>query len=209
MSLLVSARAHLVDYRHRLLRYGGASAVGVVLGQTILRVCYDLLGWSALVANLVAFLIANIPVYHLNRSWVWDRSGPSSWRREVLPFWLVSFAGLALSSLAVGLIDRVTGNGWLITVASVGAFGTVWLVKYAVCDQYLFGPPGQSGDHDGPNREMAGDHNDPNREMAGDHDSSNRGMAGDHDSSNRGMAGDHNSSNRGMAGDGARPAGVR
>ena len=59
----------------------------------------------------------------------------------VLPFWLVSLAGLALSSLAVGLVDASTDNGWYITAASVAAFGTVWLVKYAVCDQYLFGAP--------------------------------------------------------------------
>jgi len=57
----------------------------------------------------------------------------------VLPFWLVSLAGLALSSLAVGLVDAATNNGWFISAASIGAFGTVWLVKYAVCDQYLFG----------------------------------------------------------------------
>ena len=141
MSLIVLVRAHVMDNWRRLLRYSGTSAVGVVLGQTILRVCYDLLGWSGLVSNLVAFLIANIPVYHLNRSWVWDRYGPSQWGREVLPFWLVSLAGLALSSLTVGLVDAVTNNGWFISAASVGAFGTVWLVKYAVCDQYLFGPP--------------------------------------------------------------------
>ncbi|MXW42094.1 MAG: hypothetical protein F4138_01265 [Acidimicrobiia bacterium] len=140
LSLLGSARAHVMYNWGRLVRYGGTSAVGVVLGQTLLRVGYDLLGWSALVANLLAFVVANIPVYHLNRLWVWDRSGPSHWGREVLPFWLVSFVGLALSSLAVGLIDRVTDNGWFITVSSVGAFGTVWLVKYAACDRYLFGP---------------------------------------------------------------------
>lgn len=141
MSLFVSARAHVMDNWRRLLRYSGTSAVGVVLGQTILRVCYDLFGWSGLLSNLVAFLIANIPVYHLNRSWVWDRYGRSRWGRELLPFWLVSLAGLALSSLTVGLVDRVTDNGWYISAASVGAFGTVWFVKYAVCDKYLFGTP--------------------------------------------------------------------
>ena len=61
MSPLVSARAHVIDNWQRLLRYCGTSAVGVVLGQTILRVCYDLLSWSGLVSNLVAFIIANIP----------------------------------------------------------------------------------------------------------------------------------------------------
>lgn len=140
MPLFVSVRAHVMDNWPRLLRYGGTSAVGVILGQTILRVCYDLFGWSGLVSNLVAFVVANIPVYHLNRSWVWDRCGRSKWSREVLPFWLVSLAGLALSSLTVGLADSATNNGWFISAASIGAFGTVWLVKYAVCDQYLFGP---------------------------------------------------------------------
>ena len=141
MSLLVLVRAHVVENWRRLLRYCGTSAVGVVLGQTILRVCYDLLGWSGLVSNPVAFVIANIPVYFLYRGWVWDSSGPTRWGRVVLPFWLVSLAGLGLSSLAVGLVDAATDNGWYITVASVGAFGTVWLVKYAVCDRYLFGVP--------------------------------------------------------------------
>lgn len=139
MSLIVSARGHVLDNWRRLLRYCGTSAVGVVLGQTILRVCYDLFGWSGLVSNLVAFVIANIPVYFLYRGWVWDDNGPTQWGRVVLPFWLVSLAGLALSSLAVGLVDAATDNGWFITAASVGAFGTVWLVKYAVCDRYLFG----------------------------------------------------------------------
>ena len=139
MSLLISARAHVVDNWRRLLRYCGTSAVGVVLGQTILRVCYDLFGWSGLVSNLVAFVIANIPVYFLYQGWVWDSSGPTQWGRVVLPFWLVSLAGLALSSLAVGLVDAATDNGWYITAASVGSFGAVWLVKYAVCDRYLFG----------------------------------------------------------------------
>ena len=157
MSLLVLVRAHVTNNRVRLLRYCGTSAVGVVLGQTILRVCYDLFGWSGLVSNLVAFLIANIPVYHLNRSWVWDRNGPSRWGREVLPFWMVSLAGLALSSLTVGLVDAVTNNGWFISAASVGAFGTVWLVKYAVCDQYLFGPPPEDGEPYEPNQKMAND----------------------------------------------------
>ena len=141
MSLFVLARAHIMNNWRRLLRYCGTSAVGVVLGQTILRVCYDLLDWSGLVSNLVAFVIANIPVYFLYQGWVWDRSGPTRWGRVVLPFWLVSLAGLALSSLAVGLVDAATDNGWYITAASVGAFGTVWLVKYAVCDRYLFGAP--------------------------------------------------------------------
>ena len=157
MSLIVSARAHVTDNWRRLLRYSGTSAVGVVLGQTILRVCYDLFGWSGLVSNLVAFLIANIPVYHLNRSWVWDRYGRSQWRREVLPFWLVSLAGLALSSLTVGLVDAVTNNGWFISAASVGAFGTVWFVKYAVCDRYLFGPPLEDHSNAEPLRKIADD----------------------------------------------------
>ena len=157
MSLIVSVRAHVTDNWRRLLRYSGTSAVGVVLGQTILRVCYDLFGWSGLVSNLAAFLIANVPVYYLNRSWVWDRYGRSQWSREVLPFWLVSLAGLALSSLTVGLVDAVTNNGWFISAASVGAFGTVWLVKYAVCDRYLFGTPIEHSGPSEPNQEMADD----------------------------------------------------
>lgn len=157
MSLLVLARAYVTDNWQRLLRYCGTSAVGVVLGQTILRVCYDLLGWSGLVSNLVAFIIANIPVYFLYRGWVWNSDGPTQWGRVVLPFWLVSLAGLAVSSLAVGLVDATTDNGWYITAASVAAFGTVWLAKYALCDQYLFGAPAEDDETTRTCLEMSGD----------------------------------------------------
>ncbi|MCY4036115.1 MAG: GtrA family protein, partial [bacterium] len=98
MLLFASARAHVMDNWRRLLRYCGTSVVGVVCGQTILRVGYDLFGWSGLVSNLVAFVIANIPVYFLYQRWVWESSGPTQWARVVLPFWLVSLGGLALSS---------------------------------------------------------------------------------------------------------------
>ena len=57
----------------------------------------------------------------------------------------------------VGLVDAATDNGWFITAASVGAFGTVWLVKYAVCDQYLFGSASEGDGISERASELAGD----------------------------------------------------
>ena len=106
------------------------------------------LGVTAWGANIVATAAGTVPSYLLMRRWVWAVSGSIDLRREVVPFWALSFAGLVLSTLAVAVADRIaTGMGVDTTphtialwTANVGSFAVLWVAQYLLLDRVLFGP---------------------------------------------------------------------
>lgn len=128
-------------------RYAAVSVVSITITETVLAITFGGLGWEARLANLVAFVSGGVPAYVLNRRWTWRKTGRSHLTREVLPFWVLAFLGLALSTLAVGVADdaaaELTDSRRLQTVfvvaASLAAFGTVWVAKFFAFDRLLFG----------------------------------------------------------------------
>lgn len=120
-------------------RYIVATAVITVTGQVLLYVLHAIYGMGAVWANLVAFLVLVGPQYVLNRYWVWGLRGANSWRREVLPFWLLQGAGLAASSVAVAVVSRVLASPLWVNAASLAAFGTVWAMRLLILERYVFG----------------------------------------------------------------------
>jgi len=88
-----------------------------------------------------------------NRRWVWRRTVTRSVTREVGPFCVMSFLGLALSTLtvtaaaawathhALSPASRTT----LVEAANVAAFGSLWVAQFIVLDRVLFGRP-RAGD---------------------------------------------------------------
>jgi len=123
-------------------RYSVVSAGGIVLTQVLLLLGHGPLGIPAGRANVAAVLLASVPVFSLNRAWVWQLQGRSSLRREVLPFWGFTVAGLLLSTLAVAAVSAVTASTVAVSAANVGAFGLLWVVKFAVLDGVVFAAPG-------------------------------------------------------------------
>ena len=57
---------------------------------------------------------------------------------EVLPFWGLAVAGLILSTLAVGYAERNFEADIMVNVASVAAFGVVWIVKFVVLERVMW-----------------------------------------------------------------------
>ena len=109
-------------------------------------------GVAPMTANLVATSLATVLSYQLNRRWTWNRRGTSDLWREVVPFWALSFAGLALSTVTVGIADQwaarahVAGVGRTAAVLAghLGGFGLLWIVQFVVLDRLVFGQPDQS-----------------------------------------------------------------
>ena len=72
--------------------------------------------------------------------------------REVLPFWVLSFAGLGLSTLAVSAAatwaEHAGYGGAVRTVAAEAAnvltFASLWVAQYLVLDKVLFAPAAQA-----------------------------------------------------------------
>jgi putative flippase GtrA len=139
------------------LRYGTVSIIATVTSMIVLGVLVTATTMPAGWANVCATAVGTFPSFELNRRWVWGKTGKRSLRGEVGPFWILSFAGLALSTLTVSLaaawaaaagVDAITRTV-VIEAANVVAFGSLWLAQFVILDRVLFrrGPaePGLSG----------------------------------------------------------------
>ena len=125
----------------------GVSLITTVMSLLTLAIATLGFGMAAWAANILATALATGPSYHLNRRWTWGRRDTSDPWREVLPFWLLSFAGLVLSTIAVGLADAwgtslglaPTLHTVLLLGAHMAGFGALWVVQFIFLDRVLFG----------------------------------------------------------------------
>lgn len=122
----------------RVLRYSAVSLAGIVFTQVLLVTMHTGIGMDASTANVVAVLTASVPVYAANRAWVWKLTGPSSIRREIVPFWAFTIVGLLGSTMAVAVVAAWADSAFAITAANVGSFGVLWIAKYLLLDSVIF-----------------------------------------------------------------------
>lgn len=133
----------------RAIRYTATSGFGVVTTQVLLAFFLHVLDWKGLPANFVAVTLTAFPAFLLNKYWVWGKRGKAHFRREVLPFWLFTVAGLILSSITVAIVvaatkdpnnpDLVNGNPYAVQFANIVGFGILWVLKYMFLDKIMFG----------------------------------------------------------------------
>ncbi len=119
--------------RTKGLRYVMVSVVNVLVGGGLLVVLQH---WMRpTFANICGVAISAIPAYYMNRAWVWGKRGKSHWKKEVMPFWLFTGAGLILSTLAISYADEHTQNKFIILFVQLFAFGVLWVVRFFVLDR--------------------------------------------------------------------------
>jgi putative flippase GtrA len=142
----------------KILRYSAVSAIGVVMTVTLFTIINLIripsAGHGFLVSehhvrpwfsNVVAVGLTTIPTYYLNRAWVWGKRGKSHLGKEVLPFWVFSFAGLGLSTLFVAVANhgkhgKPTPLHQLgLNFAQLAGFGILWVARFFVLDKLMFG----------------------------------------------------------------------
>lgn len=122
----------------KLLRFAAVSLFTVPLGMLLFWL-FLRTGMDELLANLIAVAISTVPNYLLNRYWVWNKKGPNSVAREILPFWAMAFLGLVVSTLFVWIARRFTELDVVFLAANFCAFGIVWVLKFFVLERFLFG----------------------------------------------------------------------
>jgi putative flippase GtrA len=133
--------------RIRLARCMSVSVVSTSVSLSTLVLATVVFGIPAAIANIVATTLATFPSYHLNRRWTWGRRDRSDPWRETLPFWILAFSGLALSTVAVGLADSWAAAMHLaptvrtatVLTAHLSGFGALWIVQFILLDRVLFG----------------------------------------------------------------------
>jgi putative flippase GtrA len=131
-------RAIVLRFRGKALRFATVSVCCTLLTQALLFVFVDGWGWNGATSNVVAVCIASIPGYLGNRAWVWGKRGDHSVSREALPYWAMNIAGLVLSTIFAAIAYRIYDAGWAVSVANMAGFGTLWVAKFLVLDEYLF-----------------------------------------------------------------------
>lgn len=132
--------------RGKLTRCLCVSVVTTVLSLVLLVGTTTILDISAWAANVVAVAVATWVSYRLNRRWTWGVLGRSDRWREVAPFWALSFSGLALSTLAVGVADDWAAaahvgpqlRALVDSGAHLSGFGALWVVQFVLLDRVLF-----------------------------------------------------------------------
>jgi putative flippase GtrA len=125
----------------------GVSVITTIVSITTLAATTMGLGLEAWLANVLATAVATVPSYHLNRRWTWGRRDTSDPWREIMPFWLLSFAGLVLSTVAVALTDSWLHGTHLgeplhtlvIVIAHLSGFGILWVAQFVLLERVLFG----------------------------------------------------------------------
>jgi putative flippase GtrA len=115
------------------------SVIGVTITQILLLLLHGMLEIDATIANVVAVSITAVPVFLLNKRWVWAADGRISFRREVLPFWVFTLAGLLLSTILVSLAAAWSDSTLLVMAANIAGFGILWVAKFLFLDQIMFG----------------------------------------------------------------------
>jgi putative flippase GtrA len=122
----------------KLTRYSAASVAGVSVGVPVLAVCYGVLGWHELVANLVSVTCGAVPNYLINRYWTWHQTGRNRLWGEIVPFWVMSVLGMILSLFAVSYADDRWGTTLAVVAAQLSGFAVVWLAKFLVLDRIMW-----------------------------------------------------------------------
>jgi putative flippase GtrA len=136
----------------RLVRYSAVSLVATSTSLATLGILVGLAGLPATWSNVIATGVGTVPSFELNRRWVWNHQGRRSLLGQVVPFCGLSFTGLVVSTLAVGVVaGRTSGWGhWSHTAAVMGAnlasYGTLWVVQFQLLNRVLFHTPQPESD---------------------------------------------------------------
>ncbi len=140
----------------KLIKYASVSLVSTIVSQITLLLVFGVYHvMSEVPANIVANVLATVPSYVLNRRWVWGKGGRSHFWREVVPFWVLSFVGLAFSSLAVWLAGDFARNhglshattSLLVNAANLLSFGILWVVKFVIYNKLFHIDPIEFEEH--------------------------------------------------------------
>lgn len=121
------------------VKYSAVSVIGVTITQVLLVLYVGILDWHPVVANISAVSLTAVPVFFLNKRWVWSHDGRISFRREVLPFWMFTLAGLLLSTALVAFVHSLSDSQFLVMGANLAGFGVLWVAKFLFLDQVMFG----------------------------------------------------------------------
>ena len=120
------------------LRYVYVSLFTAPIGQVLLFLFYEVGKLNPLLSNVLAVTISTTPNYLLNRFWVWRKRSVTNIRNEILPYWMLAFSGLGISTILVYFADSIWETWIAINLANAIGYTLLWGAKYFILEKYLF-----------------------------------------------------------------------
>jgi putative flippase GtrA len=118
----------------RATRFAGVSVVIGVFGQLLLFGGIEF-GLAPVLANIVAVVIPTAIAYEVNLKVTW--AGHPRRIIDVAAFFVFSFVGLVVSTLAVSWAVQEFGHNVAANIASIAVWGALWLLKFLVLDELV------------------------------------------------------------------------
>jgi putative flippase GtrA len=109
------------------------SAVATIVSQVALALLA--LVWPPVLANVAVVTVTSVPAYAANRRFVWRTEGRAS---SAAGFVAMNLAGLALSTLTIGVAVAWWASGWAVNAASLAAWVVLWPASFVLNDKVLF-----------------------------------------------------------------------
>jgi len=122
----------------KFIRFTSVSVISTVVSNVVLILVYGLkIIPNEVYATVFGNLVATIPSYNLNRKWTWGKTGRSHFRKEIVPFWCMSFIGIAFSTILANVAKHMIHthhwphlfNTVLVAFANLMSFVIFWFLK--------------------------------------------------------------------------------
>ena len=143
-------RAYKTPTGKKMVRFTMVSVISTTVSLGVLLIVFGVLHlWSQVPSALFANAVATVPAYNLNRRWTWGKTGRSHIMKEIVPFWVTSFAGLALSAAAAAAARDFTkahglhhfGATVVVLSANLTAYGVLWIGKLLIFSRLFHHEP--------------------------------------------------------------------
>ena len=130
----------------KAIKYTLVSLISVVVTLITFLILNGLLRIDAVLSNVLSVTAGGVPSFWLNRRWAWGKTGKSNIWKEHIPFWVMNFTGLALSTWAVAMAERwglenldshALRTG-LNACANLASFGVLWIAKFMIFNKLFF-----------------------------------------------------------------------
>jgi len=122
----------------KLIRFTLSSVVttGVSLSAILITYGFHIIH-GVITATLFGNVVAIVPSYYLNRMWAWGKRGKSHFRNEVIPYWSMSFLGIAFSLVGATWVKHLVHshnfnhliNTGLVAGVNLLSFAIFWILK--------------------------------------------------------------------------------
>ena len=124
----------------QLVKVGVIGVFNTVVHFAILNVLFAVVGWSGNWSTAVAFVVATLGSYFLNRHWTFAIKHGHGLVRESIMFFAVNVASLGVTLVAVELVDLWFGplDTLLLNLANLAAVGIVLIPKFASYRDLVF-----------------------------------------------------------------------